>query len=162
MILLYKPRRLALRSPCLGGILSGKNQFPETFNWQSSNPATTFLPVNNNTVNKGSIPSGIINGTMSSTNTIYSQIVDISRMDNMGLEVTWTGTPTGTFSVMVSNSAINFYALTFSPSLAQPSGSASGYAVNLNQLPFKYIMLQYTNISGSGVLTVFGQSKDLN
>lgn len=83
-------------------------------------------------------------------------------MDNQGLEVTWTGTPTGTFQVMVSNSGINFYALTFNPGLAQPSGSASGYAVNLNQLPFKYVMLQYTNASGSGSLTVYGQQKDLN
>lgn len=99
---------------------------------------------------------------MASTNTIYSQIIDISKMDNIGLEVTWTGTPTGTFSVMVSNSAINFYALTFVPALAQPSGSAGGYAVDLNQVPFKYIMLQYVNASGSGTLTVYGQNKDLN
>lgn len=83
-------------------------------------------------------------------------------MDNQGLEVTWAGTPTGTFQVLVSNSGINFYALTFNPALAQPSGSASGYAVNLNQLPFKYMMLQYTNSSGSGTLTAYGQQKDLN
>lgn len=83
-------------------------------------------------------------------------------MDNQGLEVTWTGTPTGTFSVQVSNSGINFYALTFNPALAQPAGSAGGYAVNLNQLPFKYMMLKYVNASGTGVLTVYGQQKDLN
>jgi hypothetical protein len=99
---------------------------------------------------------------MSGTNTIYSQIIDISRIDNEGLEVTWTGTPTGTFSIMVSNSGINFYALTFNPALAQPAGAGGGYAVNLTQLPFKYVMLQYTNSSGSGVLTVYGQHKDLN
>ncbi len=141
--------------------MSGKNQFPQQFFWQATNPATGFLPLNANTVNSGSIPSAI-QGAMASTNTIYSQIVDISRMDNIGLEVTWTGTPTGTFSVMVSNSGINFYALTFNPALAQPVGSASGYAVNLNQVPFRWMMLQYTNASGSGTLTVYGQNKDLN
>lgn len=83
-------------------------------------------------------------------------------MDNIGLEVTWTGTPTGTFTVNVSNSGISFYALTFSPALAQPAGSASGYAIDLNQIPFKYIMLKYINASGSGVLSVYGQNKDLN
>lgn len=140
--------------------MSGKNQYPVIYNWQSTNPATGFLPLKAN--QSGSVPSGVVNGTMSSTNTIYSQIIDISRMDNSGLEVTWTGTPTGTFQVMVSNSGINFYALTFNPSLAQPAGSAGGYAVNLNQVPFKYLMLQYTNVSGSGVLTVYGQMKDLN
>lgn len=142
--------------------MSGKNQFPIAFNWQSTNPATGFLPLNNNTQGQGSAASGTLNGSMSGTNTIYSQILDVSRMDNQGLEVTWTGTPTGTFQVMVSNSGINFYALTFNPALGQPSGSAGGYAVDLNQLPFKYVMLQYTNSSGSGSLTVYGQQKDLN
>jgi hypothetical protein len=130
--------------------------------WQATNPATGFLPLNNNTNSQGSAPSGLLNGAMASTNTIYTQILDISRMDNMGLEVTWTGTPTGTFQVMVSNSGINFYALTFSPVLTQPAGTSGGYAVDLNQLPFKYLMLQYTNSSGSGTLTVYTQVKDLN
>ncbi len=139
--------------------MSGKNQFPFPFNWQSSSPVTGFLPQKSPT---GSAPSGTLSGTMATTATIYSQILDVSKIDNMGLEVTWTGTPTGTFSVMVSNSGINFYALTFNPVLAQPAGSASGYAVNLNQLPFRYIMLQYVNASGTGTLTVYGQNKDLN
>lgn len=158
--------------------MSGKNQTPITlgqlsvnfglpanspgFSWQATNPATGFLPLNNNTNQQGSLPSGNISGAMASTNTIYSQIIDISRMDNMGLEVSWTGTPTGTFQVMVSNSGINFYALTFNPALTQPAGSPGGYAVDLNQLPFKYIMLQYTNSTGSGTLTAYGQVKDLN
>ncbi len=156
--------------------MSGKNQYPITLgpssvpgaspapgiSWQSTNPATGFLPLNNNTVERGSVPSGILIGAMASTNTIYSQILDISKMDNCGLEVTWTGTPTGTFSVMVSNSGINFYALTFNPALTQPSGSAGGYAIDLNQLPFKYMNLQYVNSSGSGSLTVYAQMKDLN
>ena len=120
--------------------MSGKNQYPISFNWQSANPATGFLPLNANQT--GSVPSGTLAGAMASTNTIYSQIVDISRMDNSGLEVNWTGTPTGTLSVMVSNSGINFYALTFSPVLAQPAGSAGGYTIDLNQLPYKYLMLK--------------------
>lgn len=99
---------------------------------------------------------------MATTAVIYSQIIDISRMDNQGLEITWTGTPTGVFEVMVSNSGLSFYALTFNPVLGQPAGAAGGYAVDLNQLPFTYMMLRYTNASGSGVLTVYGQQKDLN
>jgi hypothetical protein len=141
--------------------MSGKNQYPITANWQSTNPATGFIP-NPQQNSGGTAPSGNANGAMASTNTIYSQIMEISRMDNMGLEVTWTGTPTGTFQVMVSNSGINFYALTFSPALAQPAGSGGGYAVDLNQLPFKFVMLQYANSSGTGVLTVYCQDKDLN
>lgn len=139
--------------------MSGKKQNPNTFNWQSANPATGFIPTHSP---GGSSPSGTVAGTMASTNVIYTNIVSIAQIDNVGLEVTWTGTPTGTFEVFVSNSGINFYALTFDPVLGQPAGSASGYAVNLNQLPFTYIYLKYTNASGSGTITVYAQSKDLN
>lgn len=139
--------------------MSGKNQFPQIFNWQSASPVTTFLPTPYQT---GSPPSGTISGAMASTNAIYSQITDLSKMDNVGLEVTWVGTPTGTFEVYGSNSGISFYPLTFSPALGQPAGSAGGYLVDLNQYPFKYLMLKYTNASGSGTLTVYGQNRDLN
>jgi hypothetical protein len=140
--------------------LSGKNQFPITFNWQSSDPAVGFVPVANQA---GSAPSGVSAGTMSSTDTIYSQIVDVSKMDNIGLDVSWTGTPTGTLSVTVSNTGLpTFSALTFSPALAQPSGSAGYMTIDLNQLPYKYICLKYVNASGSGSLSITAQNKDLN
>lgn len=139
--------------------MSGKNQAPVVFNWQSVSPVTGFLPTH---PPGGSTPSGTISGTMASTNTIFSQIIDVSRMDNIGLEVNWVGSPVGTFSVLVSNSGINFNALTFDPALGQPAGSAAGEAVNITQLGFKYMMLKYVNSSGSGTLTVYGQVKDLN
>lgn len=139
--------------------MSGKNQFVTIFNFQASNPVTGFLP---NPHQGGSLPSGTVAGAMASTNTIYSNIIDLSKMDSIGLEVNWTGTPTGTISIMVSNSGANFYALTFNPALAQPAGSASGYVIALSQYPYKYLMIQYVNSSGSGSLTVYGQNKDLN
>lgn len=142
--------------------MSGKNQFPSVFNWQATDPRIGFLPLNGRTVDKGSAPSGIEAGAMASTNTIYSQIIDVSKMDNIGLEVAWSGTPTGTFSILVSNSGVNWNALTFNPVLDQPAGSAAGMAIDIMQLPFKYILLQYVNASGTGVLNVYGQMKDLN
>lgn len=139
--------------------MSGKNQFPTTFFWQATNPATGFLPLK---YQAGSEPSTVVDGVMTATNVIYSQIIDISKTDNQGLEVTWSGTPVGVIEVFVSNSGRSFYALTFNPSLSQPAGTASGYAINLNQLPFKFMMLKYTNTSGVGLLNVYGQQKDLN
>ena len=138
--------------------MSGKNQFPNIFNWQATAPVVNPWPANQSQT----VASGVVSGVMTSTNVIYSQVVDVSKMDNVGLEVTWSGNPTGVFQIMVSNSGNHFYALTFNPVLAQPSGSAGGYAVNLNQIPFKFLMLQYINTSGSGLLTVYGQNKDLN
>ena len=83
-------------------------------------------------------------------------------MDGIGLEVTWTGTPTGVFEVDVSCSGINFYALTFDPMLTQPAGSGGGYYVNLKTASFRFLLLKYTNASGSGLINVYGQVKDYN
>lgn len=99
---------------------------------------------------------------MASTNVIYSQIISTGTTDNIGLDVDWIGTPTGTFEVLGSSGGVNFHALTFNPVLTQPAGGAGGYGVDLNQFPWRYLLLRYTNISGSGSLTVYGQIKDLN
>lgn len=119
--------------------------------------STTPIPYNPNIAFGGSI-----NGAMASTNTIYSSIQDLSNFDNEGLEVSWTGTPTGVISVYGSESGVNFFALTFDPALDQPAGAAGGYLINLNQFPWRYIMIKYVNASGSGTLNVWLGSKDLN
>ena len=139
--------------------MSYKNQYVTVYNWQSTSPIIGFLPTH---LPQGSAPSGVAFGTMSGTNTIYSNIIDLAKMDSIGLEVTWTGTPVGVFSVLVSNSGINFYAITFVPPLAQPTGTPGGYAIDISLFPWKYILLEYTNASGAGVLTVYQQNKDLN
>ena len=114
--------------------MSGKNQFLTTFNWQATSPVTGFLPTH---PAGGSLASGLLPGPMASTNTIYTQIVDVAKMDSIGIELTWTGTPTGTIQVMASNSGANFYALTFTPVLTQPAGSAGGYLIDLQQFPYR-------------------------
>ena len=140
--------------------MSGKNQFPAQLNWQSTSPITGFLPLNNNTQGKGSVPSGVLTGTMSGTSTIYSNIIDVSRMDNSGLEISWTGTPTGAITYNASISGSFFFPITLTTT--QPSGSSGGFGVNLNQYPYKYLLVEYTNSTGSGVLTAWAQFKDLN
>ena len=144
----------------------GKAQFPSTFNWQTTSPEIGFLPgPGPNQDGAGNSPkSGTLAGTMSSTNTIYTNILGIRQTDNQGLEINWTGTPTGTISVMVSNSGIqgNFHALTFSPVLAQPAGSAGGYVIALRDLPFQFIYIKYINASGSGTITAYSQCKANN
>jgi hypothetical protein len=99
---------------------------------------------------------------MTGTGTIYTNIIDVTIKDNLGIELAWTGTPTGTIQVMVSNSGTAFYALTFNPALAQPTAASGGYVIDINQIPFKYIMLQYTNASGVGSVTAYLTVKDLN
>lgn len=130
-----------------------KNQNTLIFHWQSTTPVP-FVP--------NAPLTQVTAGVMTGTSTIYSNIIDVTIKDNNGLEVTWTGTPTGTIQVMGSSTGLHFYALTFNPALAQPAGSAGGYLININQFPWKYIMVQYLNASGSGLLTVSMTTKDLN
>ena len=101
-------------------------------------------------------------GAMTGSTTLTSSILTIANSDNIGLELTWSGTPVGTISVLVSNSGITFYALTFNPILSQPAGSAGGYVINLNQVPFQFLEVQYTNTSSTGVLNVYAFTKDVN
>lgn len=142
----------------------GKSQFPSVFNWQTTSPVTSFLPAPGpNQDGSGNSPkSGILAGAMSSVDVIYTNIIGLRQTDTQGIELTWTGTPTGTIQVMVSNSGINFYALTFTPSLGQPSGSADGYVIALTDIPFQYLFLQYTNVSGNGTITAYSQCKAKN
>ena len=144
----------------------GKAQFPSTFGWQTTSPEIGFLPGPgpNQSVAGNSPSSGTIAGVMSSTNVVYTNILGIRQMDNVGIEINWTGTPTGTLQVMVSNSGIqgNFHALTYSPPLAQPAGSAGGYVIANMAVPFQYLYLLYTNATGSGTITAYCQCKANN
>jgi hypothetical protein len=137
----------------------GKSQFPNTFNWQTTSPVVGFLP--NSSTSGNSIPSGVTSGAMSGTNTIYTNIIGLRQSDNNGVQVDWTGTPTGSITYWVSTNGSTFHALTNS-SLPNPSGSAAGYCYALQNLPFQYIFIQYTNSSGSGTITASSQNKANN
>lgn len=107
----------------------------------------------------------LFNGVMTGTTTLTStpNPILVENADNFGLQIRWTGTPVGTISLNCSNDGINWDALTFtSPSLGQPNGSSGGYSVSINQLPWKYFQVSYTNASGSGILNVTMEGKDLN
>lgn len=98
---------------------------------------------------------------VSSTTTYHSPASNVLYQHNIGLDVTFTGTMTGTLSVECCNDGVNFKALTFNPTLSQPAGSSLGYLIDLNQVPFQYLRVTYVNSSGSGTLTSILTSKDL-
>lgn len=99
---------------------------------------------------------------VSSTTVYTSPTTYIANLDNIGAQVAFVGTMTGTLVVNVSNDGISFDALTFSPPLAQPTGAALHFAINLNQLSWPYLQFVYTNASGSGTLNLSITGKDLN
>lgn len=106
-------------------------------------------------------PIHIINAGDMSQATLTSTVINVQNLDNAGLEVTWTGSPTGTITVQASISNQTFYSLTFNPTLTQPAGSAGGYLINLNQLPFTYFKVVYTKTSGTGTLDVWAAVKEV-
>lgn len=80
--------------------------------------------------------------------------VTIEFEDNIGIQATWTGTPTGTFSVEVSldPSNLGWQALTFTPAPTQPTGSTGTIYFPVNQTPAGFIRLVYTRVSGTGTI----------
>lgn len=98
---------------------------------------------------------------VSGTTVYTSAVSNILSQHNIGLDIRFTGTMTGTLAVQCSNDGIVFTSLTFSPALSQPAGSSLNYLIDLNQVPFYYLQVVYTNASGSGTLTSILTSKDL-
>ena len=144
----------------------GKAQYPSTFNWQVTSPEIGFLPAPGpkQDVAGNSPKSGVVAGVMTGTTVIYTNILGIRQTDNQGIEINWTGTPTGVIEIMVSNSGIqgNFHALTYNPVLAQPAGAAGGYVIANTAIPFQYMYIRYTNASGVGTITAYSQCKANN
>lgn len=102
----------------------------------------------------------IVDGDMSGD--ITSDVTIINYMSGVSYDISWTGTPTGTFSVEVSNSystnpdgsvanAGTWSAVTLSGSVTA-SGSADNGMINLAGLEVYAIRLVYTATSGTGTL----------
>jgi hypothetical protein len=92
-------------------------------------------------------------------------------LDNVGLQVVYTGTPTGSWSFEVSNDAAQlpdgtvsggtWIALTLASAPPNPSGSGSSFVVDFNQLPYRFLRVKYTRSSGTGSLTIHAHGKAL-
>lgn len=103
--------------------------------------------------------------------TFTSDPCPCNGQDNIGIELQWAGTPTGTFTVQVSNSywpgdATSPYnagvwnTLTLSSTISA-AGSSDSAAINLNQLPFSWYRIKYTYSSGSGLVTAIVTQKGI-
>lgn len=99
---------------------------------------------------------------VSGTTTYTSLPINIKNHDNVGLQLVWTGTPTGTFTILHSSNGTNYDSITLSPVITQPAGSAGHWSVVLQQDPFQWVKVQYVNASGTGTVDVIACAKDLN
>lgn len=99
----------------------------------------------------------------------------IQRLPGISYDIAWTGDPTGTFGVQVSNSfsqnpdgsvanAGNWHTLppaAFVGTIPAPSGSADSGFIDVVGTEAYAIRLVYTSQSGSGLLTVYAAAKVL-
>lgn len=114
------------------------------------------------------------NTLMSGTNVITSLQSSVEFVDNVGLELVWTGTPVGNFQVQVSadyapNEKIagNWVPLLFTywngtvfvTSYNIPTALLSPYYIDITLTSAPWVRVQYTNISGTGTLNSYLTAK---
>lgn len=100
------------------------------------------------------------------TGNITSDPLAVQNFDDFGFEVAFSGAPSGTFSVEVSNSKINWQTVPLydddgnvvSP---QASGGPANHWINLNQINGNWLRLNYNFLSGSGTLDVWATGKNI-
>jgi len=101
--------------------------------------------------------------------TLTSGAVEVRNQDNIGIQLHWTGTPTGTFAVQVSANhnedingniltAGNWVSIPLLPAIAA-AGAADDAYIDLNQLSAAYIRIVYTRTGGAGSLDAFVTAK---
>lgn len=84
----------------------------------------------------------------------------VLRGGRLSMQATWTGTPTGTFSLECSYDGANYVtvpgaAAEFTANgQAQPAGGASSAIWNWDNVPGTTAQVRYTATSGTGTLTL--------
>ena len=100
----------------------------------------------------------VVDGDMSSN--ITSSSTNILHMDRVGYQLVWTGTPTGDFSVEVSNDDSTWQAISFDTT-PDAAGSAGSHFLEI-ETAAKFIRLKYTAGSGSGTLQAHITGKSIS
>ena len=91
----------------------------------------------------------IINGDMSAN--VTSSVTNIQYEDNVGIQLIFTGTPTGTFAVEGSIDQVDWDALPLSGT-PTAAGAPDTILIDLNQVPHPFIRVSYTFVGGVGNL----------
>jgi hypothetical protein len=98
-------------------------------------------------------PQKIIDaGDASGTLTSYE--LDVLHLDDVGIQVKWTGVVDGTLSVQVSISGTDWSELDNQTLSSSTNPYVASYAVQ----PFSKFRVVFTNTSGTGTLTVWADA----
>ncbi len=103
--------------------------------------------------------STLMNAVAVSSTTVYtSTVMPLATIRNAALQISWTGTPTGTLVVKGSVDGVTYFDIQASIP-TQPAGSTSGVLLNIVDVGFGFLEVIYTNATGSGTMTVLGMAK---
>lgn len=91
---------------------------------------------------------------------ITTEASNILHTDRVGYQIAWTGTPTGAFTVEISNDGSTWVELTLSTAIAA-AGSADEAFIDA-ETAAKFIRLVYTRSSGTGTLNVHITAKSIS
>lgn len=100
----------------------------------------------------------IVAGDMSGT--ITGDSTNILHTDRVGYQIVYTGSPTGTFGVEVSNDETTWQELTLSAAIAA-TGSGDNHFIDVESA-CKFVRLVYTFSSGTGSLDVKLTAKSIS
>lgn len=105
----------------------------------------------------------------SMTGAVTSPVTNCQYLDNILIQLNFTGTPTGSFAVQFSadykqdamgnvSNAGNWIPLTL-PTVPVATGAANQIAIDLNEMPGAYVRVVYTPTSGTGTLDMYITAK---
>lgn len=91
----------------------------------------------------------------------YSNPTNIDYLDNVGIQVVWTGTTVGVLEVYGSNDDANAQQGKYPTNWSKFEFGAtinvdttnSDLLIHMNQVPYSWIALKYTATSGTGTMT---------
>jgi hypothetical protein len=103
------------------------------------------------------------------TTSVTSTPTIIQNLSMIGYDISWTGTPTGTFSIQISNTyALNAAGVVTNPgdwttvtlsTVPAATGSPGNGFIDIDAMSAYAIRLVYTAVSGTGVLNAVVSAK---
>ncbi len=123
---------------------------------------------------KNNLPPFRVLASVSMVGTVTSSVTNLSQLDNIGIQLNFTGTPNGAFAVQVSNDynesnqggavvVLNpgsWVNMTLTPSPVA-AGVADNIYIDIVPTSAQWIRTQYTNSTGIGTLSYYISGKML-
>src|SRR4051812_28064818 len=96
----------------------------------------------------------LFQSAMSLAATGSSNTIKIKYANLAGIQLNWTGTPTGTINLQGSLDDSTYVTMTLSAAIA-PAGSADTGLIDILDTAMPYLKILYTRTSGTGSMNIY-------